>query len=240
MRERYRKALEPGQPFTDRLVDAMVAARDEEMERQRLALNGANAMKGVHKRRADNLRRQLDHAKAALAGDNDGIRAFMTDCEQRVERLKEQAELSARGEQNAEAEAERLQGEVERLRAELAETKAKIPTCNGMCLTAADVGVPVAGNPVARAHRSCPLHGDLEAVAWEQDAALRAADTQTERACKILTEVLVIWTEQRAYHQERAERKGYAHDEAAAEVYGAAIKVATDTIAVLNSPSGES
>jgi hypothetical protein len=35
VRARYATALEPAQPFTDRLVDAMVAARDEEMERLR-------------------------------------------------------------------------------------------------------------------------------------------------------------------------------------------------------------
>lgn len=35
LRKQYAKALEPAQPFTDRLVDAMLAARDEEMERLR-------------------------------------------------------------------------------------------------------------------------------------------------------------------------------------------------------------
>lgn len=33
------------------------------------------------------------------------------------------------------------------------------PPCSGDCLTAYDVGVPVAGNPVAYPHPDCPLHG---------------------------------------------------------------------------------
>lgn len=31
--------------------------------------------------------------------------------------------------------------------------------CNGICLTAADVGVPAAGNMIAYPHPSCPEHG---------------------------------------------------------------------------------
>ena len=33
------------------------------------------------------------------------------------------------------------------------------PGCNGICLRASDVGVSVPGDPVARAHDSCPEHG---------------------------------------------------------------------------------
>jgi len=32
--------------------------------------------------------------------------------------------------------------------------------CNGICLYAADIGVPEAGDVVAYAHPDCPLHGD--------------------------------------------------------------------------------
>jgi hypothetical protein len=35
--------------------------------------------------------------------------------------------------------------------------------CNGLCLTAADVGVPVDGNPVAYPHPDCGVHGASEA-----------------------------------------------------------------------------
>lgn len=62
-------------------------------------------------------------------------------------------------------------------RAEQAE--AALPQCNGICLRASDVLDDlsrVVGNPVARAHRSCPRHGDLEAAAWELDAALSKAE----------------------------------------------------------------
>lgn len=31
--------------------------------------------------------------------------------------------------------------------------------CNGICLYAADIGVPEAGNVVAYAHPDCPAHG---------------------------------------------------------------------------------
>lgn len=41
----------------------------------------------------------------------------------------------------------------------VAEEKAK-PECNGICLTAADIGVPEAGDVVAYAHPDCPEHGD--------------------------------------------------------------------------------
>lgn len=34
------------------------------------------------------------------------------------------------------------------------------PECNGICLWAADIGVPEAGNVVAYAHPDCPAHGD--------------------------------------------------------------------------------
>lgn len=32
--------------------------------------------------------------------------------------------------------------------------------CNGICLSAADIGVPEAGDVIAYAHPDCPLHGD--------------------------------------------------------------------------------
>lgn len=49
--------------------------------------------------------------------------------------------------------------------------------CNGICLWAADIGVPEAGNVVAYAHPDCPAHGDpLEewedidvCAAWEAE-----------------------------------------------------------------------
>jgi regulator of replication initiation timing len=44
------------------------------------------------------------------------------------------------------------------------------------------------------------------------------------------------WTTERDFHQERAGRKGYGHDEMAAEAYGAAIKAVTGILAALAAP----
>lgn len=102
----------------------------------------------------------------------------LNEIEQRAERI------TAYG--GATTDEERIAGEdVPALLAEVTRLRSELPKCNGMCLTAADVGVPVAGNPVARAHRSCPEHGDLEAVAWELDAALTEAEADRDRAREI-------------------------------------------------------
>lgn len=34
------------------------------------------------------------------------------------------------------------------------------PECNGICLSAADIGVPECGDVIAYAHPDCPEHGD--------------------------------------------------------------------------------
>ena len=34
--------------------------------------------------------------------------------------------------------------------------------CNGICVRASDVGVMVAGDPVAYPHPACPVHGDVD------------------------------------------------------------------------------
>lgn len=66
---------------------------------------------------------------------------------------------------------------------ELEGLRSQLPQCNGLCLRASDVLDDlsrVVGNPVARAHRSCPLHGDLEAAARELDGALSRAETERD------------------------------------------------------------
>jgi hypothetical protein len=66
---------------------------------------------------------------------------------------------------------------------EMEALRSQLPQCNGLCLNASDVLDDlsrVVGNPVARAHRSCPLHGDLEAAAWELDAALTRAESERD------------------------------------------------------------
>lgn len=84
--------------------------------------------------------------------------------------------------------------QVAELERELAEARAQMPKCNGMCLRASDVLDDlsrVVGNPVARAHRSCPKHGDLEAVARELDAALTEAETERNMLRARLTGVAI-------------------------------------------------
>lgn len=74
--------------------------------------------------------------------------------------------------------------------------RAELPKCNGMCLRASDVLDDlshVVGNPVARAHRSCPKHGDLEDVAKELDAALIEAETDRDEA-RALIKRLTDWS----------------------------------------------
>lgn len=85
----------------------------------------------------------------------------------------------------AEGSYEWCRAEMKRLEVELAKAEAALPKCNGMCLKASDVldedaRFNVVGDPVARAHRSCPLHGDPEKVAWELDAALKQAEAERD------------------------------------------------------------
>lgn len=71
------------------------------------------------------------------------------------------------------------------LGAEVDRLQAEAPQCNGKCLRASDVLDDlnrVIGNPVARAHRSCPLHGDLATVAEELNVALSQAQAEVDDA----------------------------------------------------------
>lgn len=98
---------------------------------------------------------------------------WIADTDEEWTQLEYDAEFGAHAREDVPA----LVAEVERLQAE-------VPQCNGLCLRASDVLDDlsrVVGNPVARAHRSCPLHGDLENVAQELDAALRSVEAEVER-----------------------------------------------------------
>lgn len=99
-----------------------------------------------------------------------------------VTHIEEQTELTSRALRELVRERDEARTENERLRAE-------VPQCNGKCLRASDVLDDlsgVVGNPVARAHRSCPRHGDLATVAEELDAALSQAQAEAE---KLRTEI---------------------------------------------------
>lgn len=64
-------------------------------------------------------------------------------------------------------------------------------------------------------------------------AKLGRAEAAIARARRLLSGSLAIWKGEHAYFQERAERKGYSHDEARTEVYGAAIEAAREVLASL-------
>lgn len=80
----------------------------EELRRTVLRRNAANAMRGVHEHRAARLKTELDHAKAALAGENEVISLFMADCTRTAERLREQVNLWQKAAEQAEAKLDRL------------------------------------------------------------------------------------------------------------------------------------
>lgn len=82
--------------------------------------------------------------------------------------------------------------------------------------------------PVLRIHR--------EKLA-EQRQRAEKAEAAIQRARSLADEALPAWKEEHAYHQERAERKGYSHDEAAAEAYGRAIEVLSQILAALDRPA---
>lgn len=84
-----------------------------ELKRLTLSRNAANAMAGVGKRRAERLRTELEHAKAALAGDSEGIRLWMLDCAAATERWRQHAKRAERAAEEAELELEQLAKQAE-------------------------------------------------------------------------------------------------------------------------------
>lgn len=59
-----------------------------------------------------------------------------------------------------------------------------------------------------------------------------------ERAQAIGKEALEAWEPEHEYYQERAARKGYSHDETAAQVYGLAIEVVNGILGALYPAAG--
>ncbi len=146
-----------GMAYFNRVHEAVLAVRDDEVAALRAQVkgltfvrNGADAMRRVHKRRADRLRAELDHAKAALAGDNEAIQAFMADHEAKVQRLREQRDMWQREAEQAEATADRIFALVKQAR------PAAIAACT--CWDCEDEVKP-----------NC---GRARAVAWDLDPAV--------------------------------------------------------------------
>lgn len=77
------------------------------------------------------------------------------------------------------------------------------------------------------------LQQALDQIATERRGRL-AAEAAARRAHAVIDEALPDWEDARAYHRERADRKGYSHDEAVAETSERAIKVMTAVLAALD------
>ncbi|MFE3452404.1 hypothetical protein ACFXJ8_26120 [Nonomuraea sp. NPDC059194] len=101
-----------------RRQEERAAKAERESEQRRLAYNAAKAMAGVHKRRADRLKTELEHAKAALAGDSEGVAAFMADHAKVVERHRERADMWQREAEKAEADIDRVRAVIKEWHAE--------------------------------------------------------------------------------------------------------------------------
>lgn len=91
-----------------------------------------------------------------------------------------------------------------------------------------EIGHPVTDEPAL----GPGYRATIERLQGDRDA-LKVTNEQVRAS---LAAALAIWTPEHEYYQDRAGRKGYSHDETAAEVYGAAIKVVTRAIAALAVP----
>jgi hypothetical protein len=100
--------------MSERDLLAEIDALRAKLTHKTLAYNAANAMSGVHQRRADNLREQLNHANAALAGDNDAVAAFMADHEAKTQRVREARDMWQREAEKTEAVIDRFRDFLDR------------------------------------------------------------------------------------------------------------------------------
>lgn len=60
-----------------------------------------------------------------------------------------------------------------------------------------------------------------------------------ERACALAEAALEAWKPEHEYHQDRAARKGYSHDETAAETYSLAIEAVAGILAAVDQTAKE-
>lgn len=117
--------------------------------------------------------------------------------------------------------------------------------------TSSDELIPCPVDHQCEGEQSCGCWCDLHDVPIAECPTFRLVDSWTEQlraerdaltaaiaqAREALTAALTAWTPEHEYHRDRAERKGYSHDETAAEVYGHAIKVVTAALAALDTPT---
>lgn len=80
------------------------------------------------------------------------------------------------------------------------------------------------------------IRDKLNAVGQRDEATRKAREVLAQAGCarEVLEAALTEWEPEHARASERAERKGYAHDEIEAAVYGAAIKTVREALAVLD------
>jgi hypothetical protein len=92
---------------------------------------------------------------------------------------------------------------------------------------------------LAAEDRWVPLSG-RQRIADRLVAVIKKDTSEAEAALEwgreALTGAIAAWTTERDIYRERADRKGYSHDEAAAQAYGAAIKSVAGILAALDVP----
>jgi len=111
-------------------------------------------------------------------------------------------------------------------------------SCNGapiFATLAADDGraTQVEGRPESLADALMPV---VEAALTKAERRAEQAEAAVERVRSLAADAIDRWEPKRDEHQERAERKGYTHDEAVAEASGHAIDDLTQILAALTPP----
>ncbi|MGH9275633.1 MAG: hypothetical protein ACRDZU_13380 [Acidimicrobiales bacterium] len=123
--------------------------------------------------------------------------------------------------------------ELERLRKDFADMKRIAAVNDGLHKAAHEEGVQSEAD-ATRLHREL-----LNVVhAWEtQRNRAEQAEVTIERVRALAAEDLAVWTREHGFYRERADRKGYSHDEASAVAYGMAIEGLTQILAALDHPT---
>jgi hypothetical protein len=98
----------------------------------------------------------------------------------------------------------------------------------------ADGALDVVRPVLSRAEAAEAARARTEMGYWRQRA--ETAEAAVERVRKDLTAALAEWQPEHDRARERADRKGYSHDETEAEVYAMAINTVTGILAALDHP----
>lgn len=134
------------------------------------------------------------------------------------------------------AEVDRLRAALDRVMAERDEVMANEVQCCGLCLTSSDIGVPVAGNPVAVAHMACPKHADPVAFGMRADRMLDAEQARADRAERERDDALAALT--RVHAMAESLRSRYV-DQSGADYFVRSFLAAATIRAIENGESNE-